>query len=42
MKRLSGLLLGFAILGLAAASPARAGDCGGPVTAEEALALLAT
>lgn len=38
MKRLSGLLLGFAILGLAAASPARAGDCGGPVTADEALA----
>ncbi|MBI3528940.1 MAG: nuclear transport factor 2 family protein [Betaproteobacteria bacterium] len=38
MKQLSGLLLGLAILGLAAASPARAGDCGGPVTAEEALA----
>jgi len=38
MKRLSGLLLGFAILGLAAASPAWAGDCGGAVTAEEALA----
>ena len=38
MKRLSGLLLGFAILGLAAASPARAAECGGPVTAEEALA----
>jgi len=38
MKRLSGLLLGFAILGLAAASPAWAGDCGGSVTAEEALA----
>jgi Domain of unknown function (DUF4440) len=38
MKRLSGLLVGFAILGLAGASPARAGDCGGPVTAEEALA----
>ena len=38
MKKLSGLLLGIAILGLAAASPARAGDCGGAVTAEEALA----
>ena len=38
MKRLSGLLLGFVILGLAAASSATAGDCGGPVTADEALA----
>ena len=38
MKRLSGLLLGCAILGLVAASPARAGDCGGRVTADEALA----
>ena len=38
MKRLSGLLLGFVILGLAAASSATAGGCGGPVTADEALA----
>jgi len=38
MKRLSGLLLGFAILGLAAVNSASAGDCGGPVTADEALA----
>src|SRR5882672_2052301 len=38
MKRLSGLLLGFAFLGLTAASPASAGDCGGTVTDEEALA----
>jgi hypothetical protein len=38
MKRLTGLVIGFAILGLAAGSPARAGDCGGPVTGEEALA----
>jgi len=37
MKRFSGLLLGLAILGMAAASPARAGDCGGPVMADEAL-----
>ena len=42
MKRLSGLLLTIAIpglvLGLVAVSPAWAGDCGGPVAAEEALA----
>lgn len=38
MKRLSGVFLSIAILGLAAASPAWAGDCGGPVAAEEALA----
>ena len=38
MKRLSGLLLGFAILGVTGAMPALAGDCGGPVTADEALA----
>lgn len=38
MKRLSGLLVGFAMLGVSAAGPAVAGDCGGPVTAEEALA----
>ena len=38
MKRLSGLLLGFAMLGAIAASPAMAEDCGGPVTADEALA----
>ena len=37
MKRLSGLLLGFAILSVIGAMPARAGDCGGPVTADEAL-----
>ena len=38
MKRLSGLVLGFAILGVTGAMPALAGDCGGPVTADEALA----
>ncbi len=38
MKRLSGMLLGFAILGLAVASQAMAGDCGGSVTDDEALA----
>ena len=38
MKRLSGLLLGFAMLGVTAAMPAMAGDCGGPVTEDEALA----
>jgi hypothetical protein len=38
MKRLTGLLLGFAILGVTAASPAMAEDCGGPVTPDEALA----
>lgn len=38
MKRLSDLLLGFAILGVTGAMPALAGDCGGPVTADEALA----
>ena len=38
MKRLSGLLLGFAILSVTGAMPALAGDCGGPVTADEALA----
>src|SRR5258708_30671011 len=38
MKRLSGLLLGLAILAVNAASPAMAEDCGGPVTADEALA----
>src|SRR5882724_3417350 len=38
MKRLSGLLLGLAILAVNAASPAMAEDCGGPITADEALA----
>src|SRR5512147_1652840 len=38
MQRLSGLLLGCAILGVTAAGPAMAEDCGGPVTADEALA----
>ena len=38
MKRLSGLLFGFAILGVTAVGPAVAEDCGGPVTADEALA----
>jgi Domain of unknown function (DUF4440) len=38
MKRLSGLLLGFAILGVSIAGPAMAEDCGGPVSADEALA----
>lgn len=36
MKQLSVLVYLLAILGIAAAGPARAGDCGGPVTAEEA------
>src|SRR6185295_3757905 len=38
MNRLSGLLLGFAILGVTAAGPAMAGDCSGQVTAAEAVA----
>ena len=38
MKRLSGLLLGFAVLGMSMAGAAIAEDCGGPVTADEALA----
>ena len=38
MNRLSGLVVGLAILGLAGAGTAVAGDCGGPVTADEALA----
>ena len=38
MNRLSGVLLGLAILGVTAASPAFAEDCGGAVTAGEALA----
>jgi hypothetical protein len=38
MKRLSGLLLGIAILGVSVATPAMAEDCGGPVSADEALA----
>jgi hypothetical protein len=38
MKRLSGLLLGFAILGVTAATPAMAGNCVGAVTEAEALA----
>jgi hypothetical protein len=38
MKRLSGLLFGLAILGLSASSAALAENCGGPVTADEALA----
>jgi len=38
MERLSGLLLGLAILGVTAASPAMAEDCGGPISADEALA----
>ncbi|HKB83944.1 MAG TPA: nuclear transport factor 2 family protein [Burkholderiales bacterium] len=37
MKQFSGLLLGFAILA-AGTSPVRAEDCGGPITADEALA----
>lgn len=37
MKSLTGFLIGFTILGLIAA-PARAQSCGGPVTAQEALA----
>ena len=38
MKRLTGLVIGLAILGSAAAGAARAGDCGGPVSVDEALA----
>ena len=38
MKRLWALLFGCAILGIGAAGMARAEECGGPVTAEEAQA----
>ena len=38
MKRLLALLLGCAILGIGAAGMAQAEECGGPVTADEALA----
>jgi len=38
MKRLWALLFGFAILGIGAGGMARAEECGGPVTAEEAQA----
>jgi hypothetical protein len=38
MKRFSLLLLGFAMLGSTATTAALANDCGGPVTAAEALA----
>ena len=38
MNRLSGALLGLAILGVTAAGPTFAEDCGGAVTADEALA----
>ena len=38
MKSFSALLVGIAFLGVSVAVPAVAGDCGGPVTAEEALA----
>jgi hypothetical protein len=38
MKRLMVLLFGCAILGIGAAGMARAEECGGPVTADEALA----
>ncbi|MBC8006993.1 MAG: nuclear transport factor 2 family protein [Prolixibacteraceae bacterium] len=38
MKRLSDVLLGFAILGVTAVGPAVAEDCGAPVTVDEALA----
>jgi hypothetical protein len=38
MKLLSGLFLGLAILGMGVATAARAEDCGGPVSADEALA----
>lgn len=38
MKLLSGLFLGLGILGMGVASAARAEDCGGPVSADEALA----
>jgi len=39
MKSFSGLLAGLVLLGVSAAGPAVAGDCGGPVSADEALAL---
>ena len=38
MNRLSGAILGFALLGATATSPALAEDCGGSVTADEAVA----
>jgi hypothetical protein len=38
MKRFLALLLGCAILGIGTAGMARAEECGGPVTADEALA----
>jgi hypothetical protein len=38
MKGFSGFLAGLALLGVSVAGPVLAGDCGGPVTAEEALA----
>lgn len=38
MKLRSGLFLGLAILGMGVATAARAEDCGGPVSADEALA----
>lgn len=38
MNRLFGLLFGYAILGVVASGTAAAADCGGPVSADEALA----
>jgi len=38
MKSFSGFLAGLALLGVSVAGPVLAEDCGGPVTAEEALA----
>ena len=38
MKSFSALLVGITFLGVSIAAPAVAGDCGGAVTAEEALA----
>jgi hypothetical protein len=38
MNGFPGLLIGLAMLGVTAASPVLAADCGGPVTADEALA----
>lgn len=38
MQRLASVLIGFSMLGLIAALPASAEECGGPVSADEALA----
>ena len=38
MQRLASVLIGFSVLGILAVSPASAQECGGPVSADEALA----